>query len=140
MTSTRRFRVNAPNVVSEIIEGEAVIVNLQNGLYYSTERTGAEVWALVEQRVPVPAIVGMLAHQYTGSREEIEAGVDAFITQLEAERLVVPDDGEAALPEAPAATPEASDAYRPRFEAPAISRYVDMEDLLLLDPIHEANV
>ena len=35
------YRVNSPNVVAEVIDGEAVIVNLRNGMYYSLDGGGA---------------------------------------------------------------------------------------------------
>ena len=34
------FRINSPTVVHEIIDGEAVIVNMKNGSYYSVDGVG----------------------------------------------------------------------------------------------------
>jgi coenzyme PQQ synthesis protein D (PqqD) len=137
MTSTSCFRVNTPDVVHEVIEGEAVIVNLSNGVYYSVDRSGADIWELIEARTPAPAIVDALADRYACSREDIQTGVDHFLSQLQAESLIVPD-GDQAIGPSPltAATP---DGYRPRFETPTLQRYTDMEDLLLLDPIHDVD-
>ncbi len=137
MISGERFRVNTPDVVHEIIEGEAVIVNLGNGVYYSVDRAGAEVWALIETRTPVPRIVLSLTGRYTGDYNDIATGVDQFISQLQAEKLIVADDDQTDVSGAAPADSAPAEAYKPKFEAPMLQRYTDMEDLLLLDPIHD---
>lgn len=135
--SARRFRVNTPDVVHEIIEGEAVIVNLGNGMYYSVDRAGADIWALIEHRATVPEIVARLGERFAADQAAIGAGVDQFIDQLLAESLIVPEDSDVgATGDLP---PPAHGAFRPPFEAPSLQRYTDMEDLLLLDPIHDAD-
>jgi len=45
---SRRFTVNAPAVVSEVIDGEAVILNLRSGHYFSALHTGAVVWEWID--------------------------------------------------------------------------------------------
>ncbi len=133
--SVARYRVNTPNVVHEIIEGEAVIVNLANGLYYSVDRAGADIWALLEQGVAVADMVGALAARYTGERDQMQASVQAFLAQLEAEDLVVPDTSDT-VTASPPPPPAVEGAYQARFEPPVLQKYSDMEDLLLLDPLH----
>jgi hypothetical protein len=43
-----RFRVSNPNVMSETIDGEVIIINLATGTYYSLKDVGAEIWSLVD--------------------------------------------------------------------------------------------
>src|SRR6187397_1108133 len=47
--SDQLLRPNSPSVVSEIIDGEAVIMNLATGHYFSALGTGGELWALIEK-------------------------------------------------------------------------------------------
>ena len=129
------FRVNVPNVIHETIDGEAVIVNLQTGSYYSIDKVGAAIWTHLENGLAVAAIVDAIACEYSGDRSEIDAGVRALFAQLETEGLVVPAEPTSAS--AGAAPSAAGDGERPRFERPALHKYTDMEDLLLLDPIHD---
>lgn len=138
MVSAWRFRVKTPDVVHEVIDGEAVIVNLSSGMYYSVDRAGVDIWTMLEQGTTVPDIMMALTARYKGDRAEIESGVDRFIKQLEAERLIVPDSTQqdAPSPSNPVAAPKGE---RPRFEAPNLEHYSDMEDLLLLDPIHDSD-
>ncbi len=133
------YRVNAPKVVHDVIEGEAVLVNLNNGNYYSIDSVGADVWSLVEKRAAVNQIVHHVASLYEGSPEEIEKGIHELLEELLKEELIVPD---------PAATPSEGNGLhtasgaagvKPAFEQPRLHKYSDMEDLLLLDPIHDVD-
>jgi len=42
------FSVKKPDVVHETIDGETVIVNLENGIYYSLRNSGVDMWNLLE--------------------------------------------------------------------------------------------
>ena len=50
--SNQRFRVNTPNVTHETIDGEAVIINLDSGNYYSLVEVGSFIWGLLEKELP----------------------------------------------------------------------------------------
>ena len=50
-----RYRINYPQVINETIDGEAIIINLVTGSYYSLDKTGAEVWELIERSLAVGA-------------------------------------------------------------------------------------
>jgi len=39
-----RYRPNAPQVIAETIAGEAMIVNLATGHYFSLQGSGADIW------------------------------------------------------------------------------------------------
>ena len=134
--SSVAYRINTPKAGREIIDGEAVIVHLGTGVYYSVDQSGAAIWSLIEQGTPVAAILDALQIHYAAPPAEIEAGLRDFIAQLLAEGLVLPLD-------APQATADAASlaggATGDVWRAPALGRYTDMEDLLLLDPIHEAD-
>ena len=43
MTSFHYFRVNAPDVIHDIIDGEVIVANLTNGFYYSLQGSGAAI-------------------------------------------------------------------------------------------------
>jgi len=40
-----RYRLNAPQVLAETIAGEAMIVNLATGHYFSLQGSGVDIWA-----------------------------------------------------------------------------------------------
>jgi hypothetical protein len=144
--TTDRFRVNSPTVASQIIDGEVVMIHFQTGSYFSTDRIGAEIIALVTRRLPVPAIVERLRSRCDAGREDVARAVGEFLDKLRAEDLIVPDGSvpeEGGLDGGPdgLTAPEVPEAEGGRlvFEEPALEKYTDLEDLLLLDPIHDTD-
>ena len=43
-----RYRVNSEQVINETIDGEAIMIDLASGAYFSLSQVGAEVWAGIE--------------------------------------------------------------------------------------------
>lgn len=136
-----RFRINSPKVIHETIDGETVIVNLDSGNYYSLEKVGADIWALIGSGLPVPEIIEDVACRYAGERKEMNHGVHQFVAELEQEGLIVTDESHVNSGEPGAAIQGTTQAIEghPVFETPALHKYSDMQDLLLLDPIHEVD-
>ncbi len=125
------LKINTPGVVHETVDGEVVIVNLDNGLYFSTDQIGTNVWGLLAEGKPVDAILDWASTTY-GDHPETTADVNAFLTQLADNQLVVAVE-DAPEPEPNIATPPVPAAYvRPELQV-----YSDMEELLLLDPVHD---
>lgn len=133
----RIFKPNSPAVVSEIIDGEAVIMHLKSGNYYSTEHVGSQIWALLERGMSRRQILDGLAARYQVARGELAASVDAFLAELVAQDLVRELAAEAEKPDI-AGLVQVNGADRP-YAAPILNVYSDMKDLLLLDPIHDVD-
>ena len=134
----RHFAINAPAVVSEIIDGEVVIMNLTSGNYYSSDQVGAVIWGWIEAGKTFRDIEQGLALRYAAGAEDLTATLTAFVDRLLEEKLV----REIAL----GPTPVADNGHAlngaaggERFVAPALHVYTDMQDLLLLDPIHDVD-
>ena len=71
-------------------------------------------------------------------REEIESAVTSFVGALEAEGLIsIAEGGDAALPARDRAEPHGAPTP---FVAPVFEKYTDMEEFLLIDPIHEVKL
>ena len=121
------YRINSPGVIHETIDDEVVIINLDKGHYYSLDGCGARIWTgLIGGVAPADVAAG-----FEGDAATAVAGVRELAAELEAEGLIVPAEGDspAPLPDGPTLT----------FEAVKLQRYSDMEELLLLDPIHEVD-
>lgn len=135
MGPDRSFRINALPFAHQTIDGEVVIVNVEEGTYYSLRDTGAVVWGLLESGASTRAVVRHLAGRYRGEDGDIAAGVERLLDDLQREGIVspLPDTG----PAGAASVEAVADAARPSFTPPVLERFTDMKDLLLLDPIHE---
>ena len=140
MSSVEHFQANSPHIIHEIIDGEVVLVNLENGSYYSIDKVGATIWNLIEEGAAVSQIVETITGQYAGDQAEIENGVHDLLNQLQREKLIVPDERPGVNGHAgPGLSAANGHPNKPAFETPTLHKYTDMEDLLLLDPIHDVD-
>ncbi len=130
------FRVNTPTVSHEIIDGEAVIINLETGNYYSLRGVGAKIWDLVERRLSITDICQSVSDVYEGPRAEIDKSVLDLLSQLAAENLVVALDSTETIT-SPLSI--ATEAEKRPFESPELQKFTDMQELLLLDPVHDVD-
>lgn len=125
--------VNAPDVASEVIDGELIMMNLAKGTFYSSQGLGPEIWGWIVAGHELGAIRDALQARFDANAEVIERDLSAFTDRLLAESLVrvapaaVPVDGAIEL--------DAALTYR----TPELAVYNDMQDLLMLDPIHEVD-
>ena len=133
---SRSYRVNEPSIATEKLDSEVMIVNLEKGNYYSLTGTGAAIWDLIASGHNVQAIFNEIVATYAGDSGSIRNSVDRFVSELCAEELIVASDP-ASEPRSQAPTLAA--ANRPEFAAPQLEKYTDMQELLLIDPIHEVN-
>jgi hypothetical protein len=129
------WRINQPGVVSEILDGEAIIINLETGVYYSLQGSGAFIWKLIEEQANLSLMVERLRNTYQAAPAIIEEAARNLIEELHKEQLIVP------LPAVAVNTLLVSPLVETKevFHPPSLKKYVDMADLLLLDPIHEVD-
>jgi hypothetical protein len=129
-----RFEVKTANIVHETIEGETVIVNLENGYYYSTDKLGSVFWNLLQSGLAYQEIIELLVEHYPQDLDEIRNSFAGLIEELQAEGLIAKTGGETS-----AATPnQVLGALGDlEFSAPVLQKHEDMEELLLVDPIHD---
>lgn len=141
-----RHTINRQKVVLEHFDDETILINMQTCVYYSLNRSGCEVWKLVEAGHDATAIVAALASRHASDAATVLPQVEALLSELVQEGLLDPEPGPGPGPgpapapavETPQAPPILNGATGP-FEAPRLSRYHDMQDLLLLDPIHDVD-
>ena len=126
-----RLTPDSVNVAAKVIDGEAVILDVTRGTYYSMDGAGAVVWTAIEQGHSLREIVAILEQRYEGSTPEFERQVEDLADRLREEGLVLPAEGAGIAAVQP--TP-ASGAARQPFIPPALNKYTDMADLLALDP------
>lgn len=128
------FSVNAPGVVSEVIDGELVIMDLQSGNYFSAEKSGLLFWSWVEKGYGLQDIVSLANSHFTGISDGLEEDLRGFIAKLLEYKLVVAAGEKDTSEDLPAPEGEAQP-----YAAPAMNVYTDMKDMLLLDPIHDVD-
>jgi hypothetical protein len=132
---TRSFKPK-PSTVHEQFGEETVILNLETGSYYSAQEAGSLIWNLVAEGHSETSILGRVNAEYSGNGDEISAATIKFLDQLAEESLV---------DQKPAGKDHVNEVNNTRpvsdktFAAPSLQKFTDMEEMLLLDPIHEVD-
>lgn len=140
---TRLYKVRENEVVSQVIDDEAIIINMNTGCYYSLDKTGAEIWNCIGQISTVAEIVGMLECRYDCGEADVATKVEKLLGELEAEQLIEQLQGEhpgnlSQMAHQPASQDD-TEKTRAIFEEPRFEKHSDMRDFLLVDPIHQVD-
>jgi len=122
------FEPDTERAAGEVIDGEAIIINLLTGAYYSMGGVGAHIWSLIERRHSGTAILARVVDQYDVEPPAAEADLRALLAQLLEEGLVRPTAIPAAVETIPAVV------SKQPYTRPGLEAYRDMQDLLALDP------
>ena len=128
IATTSRFKINEKFVTSKLIDGEAIIINLSNGMYYSLDKTGAVAWLLIGGSYSLDEITAAVSTRFSVPATQVRDDVAALVTDLLKQNLILEADGVAA-------TKVALEAYAGEaYETPVLNSYDDMGDVLALDP------
>jgi hypothetical protein len=122
------------HVIFETIDGEAVVINLDNGNYYSLRGVSAVVWSALSSGHSVEETSAALAERFSGDPSKIEAYVQGLSAELRGEDLIRESDSAGGGSIDWAGLEEGAP-----FVATKLERFDDMQDLILLDPIHEVD-
>jgi len=125
-----RYQLNDHDVVSEVLDGEAIVIHLKSGTYYSMLASGADIWNGLLAGFSVDEIASRLTRGVDSERARIVDETTKFASELVSEGLIIAIDADTARP---------LDDFEPaaEFKTPELQKYTDMQELLLVDPIHE---
>ena len=138
MDRMARMRLASAQVVADVVGDEVVIVNLDNGAYYSTEGAGCDVWRLLTAGTAVEKTATILAERYAGDEATMASYLDQLVDELLEEGLLAVSKNDEA--EAPEVTVELAETTNgATFVAAPLEKFSDMIPLLLLDPVHEVD-
>ncbi|MFC1638852.1 PqqD family protein [Patescibacteria group bacterium] len=135
MGDKQTYKTNDAKVISEVLDGETILINLETGNYYSMNDTGSTVWKLLQVGSGVDGMKAALVAGYEVDDSAAAKDLQAFLDTLQADELIVAQAADAAHQAPPAAPP----TTRRPFEAPAMTKYEDMQQMLLADPIHDVD-
>ena len=127
------LRANAPHVVHETIDGEAILIHLVTGTYYSLDGVGAEIWGVLAAGADQETLLEAADQRYEGDPVEVARAISALAAELLSEGLLI--EGQAQLGQDPPEFPSG----RVAFAAPVLNVYTDMQEFMLVDPLHEVD-
>lgn len=121
--------VNDSDVAAKVVEGEAILINLTSGLYYSMDKVGGLVWSMIVHGSSVEQVAEAVADRYSVPVAQAREDVRRLVRELLDENLIALSMGSPAAV-APAGTAANSQLY----ETPKLTRFDDMADMFALDP------
>lgn len=108
----KTYVIHSKNAISETLDNETIVINIETGSYYSMNQDGTALWAAISEGRAIPLTNPV---------------VSAFVATLLSEGLIQETEQQGALAEGAA------------FEAPAVEIYTDMQEMILTDPIHDVD-
>lgn len=130
LTPHSRFHLNEQEIAAKVIDGEAIIINLATGNYYSMDNVGAFTWEKLAGGQSLQEVATAIAAHYEVLYAQALADVERLTTELLQESLLTESDTERAVEPLVATESQQRLPYAP----PVLNIYRDMGDLLALDP------
>jgi hypothetical protein len=120
------YQITSAKIVHQTIDGEVMVICFDTGNYYSLTGAAAELWRMLSS----PQTARGLRSRFADGDQEADGAVKRFLDTLIAEGLI---EAAAAAATAPAAANDTISS-----SSLVIEKYSDLQSLLLLDPIHDA--
>ena len=129
ITPDSRLEHNESEIAAKLIDGEAILINLSDGTYYSMDKVGGFIWELIKRNYSLSEMVETITEHYDVSAEKTKTDVETLAADLLEEKIVRIGRWERQderLIE--------SSSRKLAYETPKLNTYRDMNDLLALDP------
>lgn len=83
------WKIDKNRITYRIIDGEAVILNLDSGYYYSLNSVGTSIWEMINEGKKSEAILGHLEQDYSQIEKiNLKKDMIALLDDLKKEKLV----------------------------------------------------
>lgn len=70
------------------LDGDLVMMDLDQGIYFSMNEQAGDIWKLIQKRMQVKAVANELKQLYEVSEEECDKHVLGFIRMLDDAKLI----------------------------------------------------
>jgi hypothetical protein len=80
--------IKSGDIIVSDMDGEKVMLSVQNGKYYNLGKVGGRIWELMDRPVSVAQLVTALMSEYEVEQAECEEQVLSFLEHLRKEGLV----------------------------------------------------
>jgi len=78
----------AANVLVREVDGEAVLLNLNNKSYFGLDETGTHMWGVLTKSASIQEAYDTLLADYDVSPKQLSNDLQAFITHLQQSGLI----------------------------------------------------
>lgn len=88
MDLTKNFAIDKDKITYRVIDGEAVILNLDSGYYYSLNEVGTKIWESINKEKNLSEILDFLKKEYQLSERDLKNDLLTLVKDLEKEELI----------------------------------------------------
>jgi hypothetical protein len=126
--------LNTSNISQERLDGEVVVISFNSGKYFSAKNSAADIFWLIQNGISQDLWSEIFIEHFSGFNA-VDSGIEHFLTSGIKEELFLPlstpSNDAVSLP---------MDYERGTWEAPKLVIFEDLQDLLLLDPVHDTSL
>jgi hypothetical protein len=138
MNSDFIYHPNTSRITYEIIEGEVIIVDFETGVYYSINALGTVIFNWIVQGVKLGTMLAAIEKHYSDANTDLVQTFNSFMTALLQNGII--ERSETTINSVSELEPTLEGLPDTvTFVPPKLDKYTDMQELLLLDPIHEVD-
>ncbi len=76
-------------IVESAIDGETVMMSIENGEYYGLDSVGSHIWELIQSPIKVSELVDTLLKKYNVDHNTCESDVMEFLNELNNNKILV---------------------------------------------------
>jgi hypothetical protein len=134
-----RYRSSGPAIVSETVDDETIIVNLDTGSYYDLNHVGACIWEQVERGQTPGEAAAQVVARFGAGADEARRAMDDLVSELVEEGLIAEIPAGLDVTLSPNGAASGGQSAGLAYVPPVMNKHSDMQELLLLDPIHEVD-
>ena len=77
------------NIISNQIDGETVIMRIEENDYFQLDETGTYIWNIIDKPISVIEISDKIIEHFGISREQSESDMLNFINELSRKKIVI---------------------------------------------------
>ncbi len=84
----KNYFIDSDKIVWRNIDGEAIILNLDTGFYYSLNKIGTIIWQMLNEKKKIPQIIEAMCRDYNNATSKIGRDIEFLIKDLSKEGLL----------------------------------------------------
>lgn len=78
-----------PDMVSSDMDGEKVMMSIENGEYYALDPVGSDIWENIEDEIKIDDLIKKLLSKFDVSEEICEKDTMEFLNELIEKKLIM---------------------------------------------------
>ncbi len=93
MPSLHEIARHGEAVIHTAVDGEAILLNLDNGHYYTLDPIGSEIWGMLDGNCSLQCVVDRVCTDYDVGKDQARSDLLELVEDLQREGLVTIHDG-----------------------------------------------